>query len=112
MANRERYTIEVLPRAARQLAYLQEIWGIDFTERAFELLSLDPTPHRTRRILRLEDGRLRLACGPWRLYYVVERRAVRIESVDKGYADETLTRFEEITDREAQIAFARECFEG
>lgn len=110
MASQERYAIEVAPLAERQLAYLRDEWGIDFTERAFELLSLDPSPHRTRRILRINDRLLRMACGPWRLYYTVEGRTVRVESVDKGYADELLTTYAAVQDREAQIAFARQAF--
>ena len=68
----------------------REAWGIDFTERAFDLLRRDPTPHRTRRILRIDDRLLRIACGPWRLYYSVEEQRVQIESVAKGYSDATL----------------------
>ena len=108
-ARRERFTIEVAPLAARQLAYLSDEWDIDFTERAFGLLSLDPTPHRTRRILRVDDGLLRMACGAWRLYFTVAERRVRIESVAKGYADETLATFAEgVPDRDAQVAFAEQ----
>jgi hypothetical protein len=93
--------------AARQLDYLREEWGIDFTERAFELLSHDPTPHRTRRILRIEENLFRMACGPWRLYYSVCGKRVDVQSVGKGYADELLDTYAEVQDREAQIAFAR-----
>ena len=106
----ERYEIIVSPIAERQLAYLREIWGIDFAPRAFNLLSLDPSPHRTRRILLLNDGRHRMACGPWRLYYTVAGRTVTIESVAKGVADESLLAHPEAPDRDAQIAFASEPF--
>ena len=111
MAARERYDIEVAPLARRQLDYLREAWGIDFTARAFELLGLDPTPHRTRRILRIDDRLLRMACGPWRIYFAVEGDVVRVESVAKGYANELLFGPSDgILDREAQIAFARQVF--
>jgi tRNA-Thr(GGU) m(6)t(6)A37 methyltransferase TsaA len=112
MAQQERFEIELSDLARRQLTYLREIWNIDFTDRAYDLLSLDPTPHRTRRILRIDDHLLRMACGPWRLYYSINGRMVRIESVAKGYADETLAADfgADIQDRDAQMAFAREKF--
>ncbi len=112
MAEQERYSVEIAPLAEQQLAYLREVWNIDFTERAFDLLGLDPTPHRTRRILRIDDHLLRMACGPWRLYYSVNGRTVRIESVAKGYADETLSADfgQDIQDRDAQMAFAKQPF--
>lgn len=112
LAQRERFSVEVAPLAEQQLIYLRDEWGIDFTDRAFELLSLDPTPHRTRRILRIDDRLCRMACGPWRLYFTTERRRVRIESIAKGYADETLAASfgSDIPDRDAQIAFARRSF--
>ncbi|RYG21919.1 SAM-dependent methyltransferase, partial [bacterium] len=110
MATRERYSVEVSPLAARQLTYLREEWGIDFTERAFELLSLDPTPHRTRRILQIEENLFRMACGPWRLYFSVHGGRVEVQSIEKGYADELLETYAEVQDREAQIAFAQQTF--
>ncbi len=112
IASQERYSIEIAPLARRQLDYLREEWDIDFTPRAFELLEIDPTPHRTRRILRLDDRLLRMACGPWRLYYTVEGRRVRVESIANGYADETLQAdfAGDIPDRDAQVAIARMVF--
>lgn len=108
MALRERFEVEVSPLAERQLAYLRDKWGIDFTERAFALLSLDPTPHRTRRILRIDDRLLRMACGPWRLFYTVEGRRVIVKSVVGGYAEGI---HPDAPDRDAQIAFARWSFD-
>ena len=112
LASRTRYEIHVSELARRQLDYLREVWGIDFTPRAFDLLSLDPSPHRTRRILRLDDGRSRMACGPWRLYYTVDGQRVTIGSVGKGYADDLLDApfADEIPERDAQIAFAGQAF--
>lgn len=108
----ERYAVVVAQLANKQLCYLKNVWGIDFTERAFELLRIDPTPHRTRRILRIDDHLFRMACGPWRLYYSVRARQVTIESVAKGYADELLDApfAGEIPDRDAQVAFAQQTF--
>ena len=108
MAEAPRFEIVVSSMAERQLAWLQDK-GIDFTDRAFEILRIDPAPHRTRRILRLEDGRIRMACGPWRMYYRIVEHTVVIDEVAKGYSDETLYSkgYEKIPDFEAQIEFSK-----
>jgi len=108
MASSEPFQIEVSELASEQLSWLRQAWQIEFTDRAFQLLTRDPSPHRTRRIMDIGDGLLRIACGPWRLYYTIEGRAVRIESIQKGYSDESLCKqgWDKIPDREAQIAFA------
>lgn len=109
LASEERYVIQVSEAGEEQLSWLRDEWSIDFTERAFGILSLNPRPHRTRRILEVEDGLFRMACGPWRLYYRIDGMTVRVESVAKGYSDETLLSkgYEGITDRDAQLAFAQ-----
>lgn len=108
MAAAPSYQIEVTELAQRQLDWLLANWQIDFTERAFEILRQDPRPHRTRRILQISEDQYRLACGPWRLYFSIRDQVVVVESVNKGYADETLVAegFEGIQDRKAQLAFA------
>ncbi|MBC8063927.1 MAG: tRNA (N6-threonylcarbamoyladenosine(37)-N6)-methyltransferase TrmO [Chlorobia bacterium] len=112
LASSPKFEIEVSDLARRQLTWLRDRWQIDFTDRAFGLLRQDPTPHRTRRILQLGDGLHRMACGPWRLYYRIEGQTVVVESVGKGYSDESLAMegHEEITDRQAQIEFAQQEF--
>lgn len=109
IAEAPRFEIQVEDRAREQLTWLRERWQIDFTDRAFGLLRLDPSPHRTRRILQLAENGFRMACGPWRLYFRVEGQKVIVESINKGYADETLTTtgYEKITDREAQLEFSK-----
>lgn len=108
LAAAPRYSISVVEPATAQLAWL-EARGIDFSERAFELLSVDPSPHRTRRILQLKDGRRRMACGPWRLFFRVHDQEVVIEAIGKGYSDASLVAdgFEKIPDRDAQLEFSR-----
>lgn len=44
-------------------------------------LSLDPHPHRTRRIVPYEDG-FRMACGDWRIYFRIQDSEVFVESVE------------------------------
>jgi tRNA-Thr(GGU) m(6)t(6)A37 methyltransferase TsaA len=49
-------------------------------EQLVDVLSLDPYPHRTRRIVNYENG-YRIACGDWRAYFSVESHIVRVERV-------------------------------
>ena len=107
IATSPRFEIAVSELAAKQLKWLREKWGIDFATKAFAVLEIDPMPHRTRRILKIED-RYRMACGPWRMYYRVAGQMVTIDEIQKGYSDESLVLpgHEKIVDREAQIEFA------
>jgi tRNA (adenine37-N6)-methyltransferase len=102
------FQIVQTPQAEAELTWLRQHWGIDFTERAFGILSRDPQPHRTRRILQVEPGLYRMACGAWRMYYRIEGATVVIIEVQKGYAEEGLLApyHEKIIDRDAQLAFA------
>jgi tRNA-Thr(GGU) m(6)t(6)A37 methyltransferase TsaA len=102
------FEVILQPLAERQLDWLREEWGIDFTERAFAILARDPTPHRTRRILRMDD-RFRIACGPWRMFYGLAGTQVIVEEVASGFSEETLSAAggEAIADREAHEAFRR-----
>ena len=106
IATSPRFEIVVSERAKKQIAWLWEKWGIEFATKAFDALEIDPMPHRTRRILKVED-QYRMACGPWRMYYRVDGQTVTIREIQKGYSDESLTRVghEKIVDREAQIEF-------
>jgi tRNA-Thr(GGU) m(6)t(6)A37 methyltransferase TsaA len=102
------FRVEVNSAAELELIWLRENWEIDFTERAFAILERDPTPHRTRRVLKVGPNRYRIACGAWRMFYRIEEDRVVIENIEKGYSDETLAshRDDKMLDREAQIAFA------
>ncbi len=108
IASSPRFEIVVSDFATGQLNWLHEKWGIEFAETAFAKLAIDPMPHRTRRILRIED-RYRIACGPWRMFYTIEGQRVTILEIQKGYSDESLVLpgHEKIIDREAQIEFAK-----
>lgn len=101
------YRIEVSALAQAQLHWLQSRWGIDFTPRAFAQLARDPSPHRTRRILHLGNERYRMACGPWRLFFRIEKHLVHIDELGVGYSEESLLApgFDEIVDRDAQLQF-------
>ncbi len=100
------FQITVSPLAERQLNWLRDEWQIDFTERAFDILRRDPTPHRTRRILQLADNRYRIACGPWRMFYRLQEGQVIIEEIASGLSEETLsTPDTTLPDRRPHIAF-------
>lgn len=105
-SNSKRLEIQVSEPAKSQIAWLQAR-GVDFVSRAFEILSLDPRPHRTRRIIKLDDGRFRIACGPWRLFYRVEGPLVIVDSIGSGYSRDNLQEpgYEKIENRDIVIAF-------
>jgi len=64
-----RYAVELPPEVPEELR-----------ERIVELLSRDPLPHRTRRIVRYEDG-FRLSLGRARVFYRVEGERVVVEKI-------------------------------
>ena len=85
-----KYEIALLPLIRQQLDWLEKEHGIRILDRVTEVLAQDPSPHRTRRILDLKDGRHRMACGPWRVYFSVEDSTVTLQSMAKGYSDAAL----------------------
>jgi tRNA-Thr(GGU) m(6)t(6)A37 methyltransferase TsaA len=101
------YQVVLSELAEEQLDWLQREFQIDFITRASELLSRDPSPHRTRRILKLRENEFRMACGAWRIYFSIQDSTVCVNRIGKGYSNESLIAegFEKIVDRDAQIAF-------
>lgn len=101
------YTVRYSPLATQQAEWLRDEWGIDFSQRALELLSRDPTVHRTRRIRRTASGRLVMGCGAWRIYFSVLDKFVDVDLITPGYPNRLLLRGPDnlIPDQEAQIAF-------
>lgn len=101
------YGVTLSDLAQTQQRWLQENWSIDFTPRMKELLSRDPTPHRTRRIRRRQDGRLEIGCGAWRAFFEVEGNSVRVVNLDAAYPLRFLLdpSLDVLPDREAQLAF-------
>lgn len=101
------FQVAVSPLAQAQLDWLRDAWQIDFFPRAAQLLSRDPTPHRTRRILQLQDGQRRMACGGWRIYFQIAEDTVLVEHLGTGYTAEHLTSEgnERIVDLAAHLAF-------
>jgi hypothetical protein len=102
------FTVELAPTAQTQAAWLLAEWQVDFRPRLTELLSRDPTPHRTRRITRREPGEFVIGCGAWRAVFVVEDRIVLVRTIEPGYPRRFLedpARTEGLPDREAQLAY-------
>ena len=100
-----RFELVFSPRAAAQLAWLGEHFHPDFPGRVSRILESDPFPHKTRRITQLPNE-LRLGCGAWRVYFVVEGRRVLIDRLASGL-------YEPTTNPEApvQLAFRQEPWE-
>ena len=104
------YTVSFVGLAAEQIAWLMENWKIDFTHKVIELLSRDPSPHRTRRISKQGKGRFRMGCGPWRVLFSVADKQVLVDRIAKGFPLRLLNRddgFTGLPEREAQLAFEK-----
>lgn len=101
------YTVKLGALAERQAKWLRREWGVDFIQRARELLSIDPKPHRTRRISRTKSGFM-IGCGAWRAYFSVRNKKVTIDKLAAGYPRRSLLSpgYTEIPDRDAQLAFS------
>lgn len=101
------YTVDYASLALEQLEWLRSGWAIDFTPRLQELLSRDPSLHRTRRITRRAGGLRVMGCGAWRAVFEVEEQRVRILFIEPGYPPRLLTQegYDDVPYREAQVAF-------
>lgn len=102
-----RFTVGFSPHAEAQARWLRETWQVDFTPRLVELLSRDPSPHRTRRIRKRKSGAFEIGCGAWRAEFSVDGHAVTVRALETGYPLRFLTRegYEDIPDRDAQMDF-------
>ena len=107
LAEPPRYTTLFSPLAEEQLAWLRAGWNIDFQARLAEILSRDPSIHRTRRIRKWGLDKLQIGCGAWKAIFAVEGMNVVVEAIRCGYPDELLSGGPnpEIPDQDAQIAF-------
>ncbi|HTJ79232.1 MAG TPA: tRNA (N6-threonylcarbamoyladenosine(37)-N6)-methyltransferase TrmO [Rariglobus sp.] len=111
LAQPARFTVSFSEQAETQLAWLLDGWRVDFRARLVELLSRDPSPHRTRRITKREAGGFLIGCGAWRAVFGVEGETVAVAAIEPGFPMRFLTRpgYEDVPDREAQVAFL-ECW--
>lgn len=74
------FTVSMSKRAAQQLASLDDL-GIRAVHRASELLARDPSPHRTRRIRKLQGGTSLMACAKLRIFFSLDNQDVLIEDI-------------------------------
>lgn len=102
-----RFTVRHSAVATEQSRWLRETWCIDFSPRLNELLARDPTPHRTRRIRRLDATDFEVGCGAWRAVFTVEGETVTVQALKAAYPMSFLLRpdYKDVPDREAQLAF-------
>ncbi len=107
LAQPGRFTVELSPLANTQAEWLRTHWDIDFIPRMLELLSRDPSPHRTRRIKRRSPELWTIGCGAWRAVFGLRDETVQVRALETGYPMRFLLRenYEQVPDREAQLAF-------
>lgn len=101
------FHVNYTPLSQAQVQWLRDEWQIDFTARVEEILSRDPSPHRTRRVRSKGDGLYEVGCGAWRARFRVLEKTVIVESIIAGFPLPLLCGeyAEEVPDREAQLAF-------
>ena len=101
------YAVTWSPLAQTQVQWLREQWGIDFTDRVEEILSRDPSPHRTRRIRKKCDGEWEIGCGAWRARFRITEKEVAIDRIRPGFPQMSLEEYDAdaVPDRDAQLAF-------
>ena len=102
-----RFAVGLSVLTMTQAEWLREHWQIDFVPRLLELLSRDPSPHRTRRIKRRSPEQWVIGCGAWRAVFSVTGESVHVLALEAGYPLRFLLRenYEEVPDRDAQLAF-------
>lgn len=103
-----RYTVEWSAPALAQAEWLAREWQVDFRPRLDELLSRDPTPHRTRRIRRRPDNTFQIGCGGWLAGFTLSGDTVLVTGLEPGYPARLLDQAEHhaIPDHAAQVAFS------
>jgi hypothetical protein len=107
MAEPPKFSVTITAEAEVQVGWLREHWNIDFVPRLTELLSRDPSPHRTRRIRRRSATRTEIGCGAWLAVFTVEGNSVSVLALKPAYPMTFLLRegYQDIPDRDAQVAF-------
>lgn len=109
LATPARFDVRFATLAETQAHWLAAEWQVDFRGRMLEILSRDPSPHRTRRIRRKGAHQFDMGCGAWRVRFEVVENCVTVLWLDTGYPPRTLEdeRMEDVPDREAQRAFLK-----
>jgi tRNA-Thr(GGU) m(6)t(6)A37 methyltransferase TsaA len=107
LAQPPRFAVEIEAHAQDQARWLHDEWSIDFMPRLKELLSRDPTPHRTRRIKKRGALLSVIGCGAWLAVFRIEGSSVNVMALEPAYPLRFLLRdgYENVPDRDAQLAF-------
>jgi len=84
-----RFEIAWSPRAAEQLRWLSDSFGVELGESITRALSLGHEPHPYRRIKRRKGGYC-LAVKDWRVTFRVEEKTIHVEAVGSGYRSREL----------------------
>lgn len=79
------YAVRFAELAQTQIDWLRSKWNVDFTDRLLELLSRDPSPHRTRRIRSRAGGLFEIGCGAWRAIFQLQDSSVSILRLMPGF---------------------------
>lgn len=79
------YSVNLTALAQEQAGWLWDNWQIDFRPRLIELLSRDPSVHRTRRITRRKPHFFVIGCGAWRAIFTVEATTVTVTHLEAAY---------------------------
>ncbi len=106
LAEPPKFAVQFASLAQTQAEWLLTDWQVDFRPRLIELLALDPTPHRTRRIRRRGDTLRTIGCGAWKAVFTVAGEVVTILALEPGYPIRLLHKSTdaEAADRKAQLA--------
>lgn len=101
------FTVSFSPQAAEHMAWLKQEWSVDFESRLLEILSRDPSPHRTRRIRSRHGDLYDLGCGAWYAIFEVKGQVVHVLHLKPAFPLKFLTdpARPEIPDKDAQLAF-------
>ena len=83
------YKVQISELANAKLLWLRER-NVTFIDRAVEILERDPTPHKTRRIAKMPNGKFRIGCASWRILFSVLDKQVLIEDVFSAYKKDDL----------------------
>ncbi|MEN9536368.1 MAG: tRNA ((37)-N6)-methyltransferase TrmO [Verrucomicrobiota bacterium] len=101
------FMVSFSPQAAEHMAWLKQEWSVDFEARLLEILSRDPSPHRTRRIRSRHGELFDIGCGAWYAVFEVKGPVVHILHLKPAFPLKFLTDPERpvIPDKDAQLAF-------
>lgn len=107
-ASSQIYEITFTPLASQQMEWLEQ-HNIKLTDRLRTIIGINPFPHRTRRIKKIDENLYRIGCGAWRLFYSVGENEIQIKNIAPGYPTRTLIDESKsrVPFREEQLRFQR-----